>query len=457
MKELNSAVMYLLGFKTYVFLPIIIFALCMLFRIRIGTAIRSSLSIGIGFLGIFMVFDRFVAIIRPVVEALISRTGLSLNVLDVGWPPLAAITWSFRLAPVLVGLFMAVNVAMLLLRLTKSMDIDIWNYWHVIFAAALVNEATGNPWISVGAGLLCFVMVLKLSDWISPAVNRLSGMQGVCIPHLSGIIHYPLALAGDRLIGMVPGLRRLELRSDTIQKKLGLAGEPMMIGLLLGALMSLGAGYGFKGVAETAVGFAAVIFILPKMSGILGASLIPVSEGMKEFISKRFPRIGGAYIGLDVAVLFGLPSVVVTTLLLTPVAILLAFVLPGINFIPLGDLTNILVPVSFVAVACRGNIARAFLVGVPILVMNLYAASGMAGFLTAMARNANYEVAGYRGTFTSFLDGGNPFRFWVVKLASGEMLGYLLIPAVAFLLAFTWWESKRENAAMAAGQSQAGS
>jgi galactitol PTS system EIIC component len=81
---LKNAIKYFLGFQTFVVLPVIIFILAMIFRIKLVTAIKAALTIGIGFVGIFMAFDDFVKIINPVVRALINRSGLHLNVLDTG-------------------------------------------------------------------------------------------------------------------------------------------------------------------------------------------------------------------------------------------------------------------------------------------------------------------------------------------------------------------------------------
>lgn len=444
MEYLNQALAYVLGLKTYVLLPILIFLLCMAFRIKISVALRSSFSVGFGFIGIFMVFDRFVALIQPAVEGIAARTGLAMNVLDSGWPPLAAITWSFRFAPLLVAAFLLVNMLLLALRLTKTVDIDIWNYWHVILASAMIDRATGNPWLSVGAGILAFALVLKLSDWCAPAINRFSGMEGICIPHLCGIVHYPIGLLGDGLLGRVPGLNRLNLDSDTIKRKLGLAGEPAAIGFFLGVGLAIGAGYGFSRAAELSIGFAAVVYILPKMTSILGGALIPVSEGMKVFIARKMPRIGTTYIGLDVAVLFGVPSVFASALLLTPAAILLAFLLPGVSFIPLGDLTNILVPVAFIAAATRGNIVRTFIIGIPVLIGNLYAATALARLFTGMGRDSGVTGIPAQGDFTSFIDGGHLFRFWLLRLCEGRAIGFLLIPVVALFIFVAWRAGRKE-------------
>lgn len=438
MQQLSSAVTYFLTFKPYVLLPVIIFVLSLVFRMPIAMALRAALTIGIGFIGIFVIFDFFVAIIHPVVEALVARSGLQFSVLDTGWPPLSAITWSFRLAPLLVVVFIATNVLLLVLRLTQTVNIDIWNYWHVILAAAMVYQVTDSLVGSVVAGVCAFIMVLKLAEWTAPAVQRFSGLSGIAIPHLSGIIYFPLALLANLALDKIPGLRRIDVSPEKMRQHLRIAGEPMVLGLVMGATLGIAGGYDIKRIGELAFGFAAVIHILPMMCSILGNALVPVSEGMKEFIQRNFPKMGQTYIGLDVAVLFGIPSVVVTALLLIPISLALAFVLPGVRFIPIGDLTNLVVPVAFISMASRGNVFRSVLIGIPVVAGNLYFASHLAELFAAMAKAVNYHVTGYDGLFTSFLDGGNLFRGWLWALSTGSLLALALLPVLLGLLALTW-------------------
>lgn len=434
--------MYFLSFKSYVVLPVIIFILAMIFRIKIGTAIKSCLKIGVGFVGIFMTFDYFITFINPAVSAVVNRTGLQFTVLDAGWPPLAAITWSFELAPLLLAIFMAVNVIMLGFKLTKTVNIDIWNYWNVILAATMIYQVTQSAFVTIGLSTLVFIMLLKLAEWTAPMVNKFSGMEGICIPHLSGIVHFPYALLANKLMDKIPGFKDIDAKPEAIKARFGIFGEPMILGLIMGIGLGIGGGYSLKDTSELAVNFAAVIYILPKMAGILGAALIPISEGMKSFITTKFPDMGETYIGLDVAVLFGMPSILVTSILLIPVSLIASFVLPGINFIPLGELTNLVVPVAFICLATNGNVIRSFIIGIPMVVSSLYVASSMAGFLTEMAASNNYKLADYNGVFTSFLDGGNYFRAWLTQLASLNIVGLLVLPVVIIMIVYTWKETK---------------
>lgn len=443
MEGVNQAVTYLLGFKPYVLLPVILFIFAITFRMKIGQAIKSSLTIGIGFIGIFIIFGFFVAQIGPAVESLVKKSGLGFNTLDVGWPQLAAITWSYKLAPLLIILILAVNIIMLFFKLTRIVNIDIWNFWHFIFTGALVTESTGNVVLGIVAALVAAVIILKLADWAAVAVQQFSGLSGIAVSTLSALTYYPFGVVGDRLLSKIPGLNNLNANPEMIKKKLGIFGEPMIIGFLIGLLLGVGAGYEIKLILELAFSLAAVIYILPSMSRTLGQGLMPLSEQMKEFMKTKFPQFGETFIGLDCAVIVGQTSVIVTGLLLMPLALALAFVLPGVKFIPLGDLANMIGAMVMVVVATRGNVIRGFIIGIPILVGKLYIASFMAGIYTALARKTHFQSDGYQGLITSFLDGGNFLRFWIVQIFKGAWEAWLIVPVLAGILYWTYKLSKK--------------
>lgn len=69
-----------------VILPIVIFLLGLFFRQKVGAAFRSGLTIGVAFVGIFLVIDLLVNNLGPAAQAMVKNLGVSLNVIDVGWP-----------------------------------------------------------------------------------------------------------------------------------------------------------------------------------------------------------------------------------------------------------------------------------------------------------------------------------------------------------------------------------
>ncbi|MFW6022276.1 MAG: PTS transporter subunit IIC [Halanaerobiaceae bacterium] len=445
MSGLSNIIEYIFSFEPYVVLPLIIFVMSIVFHIPVSQALKASVTIGIGFIGIFIVLGFFVENIGPAVEALTANTGLQYNVLDVGWPPLAAISWSFNLAPVLIVLIILVNVIMLAIKKTKTVNVDIWNYWHLIFLGRMVYETTESVWQSIAAALILNIIILKLADWSAKRVNEFTGLTGISITTLSSIVYYPFAIVGNKFIDRIKFINHIDADPEYLKKKLGLFGEPMIIGFIVGILLGIGAGYNIREVLELSFSISAVIYILPMMAGVLGDGLMRVSDGMKKFIKKKYPDKEEIFIGLDLAILLSNPSIIVTGLLLIPAALILAFILPGINFLPLGDLANIMVAVSMILVAVRGNILRSFLIAIPILAGKLIIASKLANLYTGMAVEDGLKFEGYNGLITGFLDGGNLIRYWIFEMFNMKLLAFIILPIIMYLFWYTKKESRISN------------
>ena len=103
-----------------VILPIVIFLLGLFFRQKVGAAFRSGLTIGVAFVGIFLVIDLLVNNLGPAAQAMVKNLGVSLNVIDVGWPATSSIAWASTIAAFIIPLGIVVNIAMLLLTLEMS-------------------------------------------------------------------------------------------------------------------------------------------------------------------------------------------------------------------------------------------------------------------------------------------------------------------------------------------------
>lgn len=63
---------------------------------------------------------------------------------------------------------------------------------------------------------------------------------------------------------------------------------------------------------------------------------MPISEGARNFIQKRFPG-KEVYIGLDAAVATGHPTVVTVSLIMIPITLALAIILPYNRLLPYAD------------------------------------------------------------------------------------------------------------------------
>ncbi|HAD0403860.1 TPA_asm: PTS galactitol transporter subunit IIC [Salmonella enterica subsp. enterica serovar Typhimurium] len=432
---LYTVVQYVLGFGPTVLLPLVLFFLALFFKVKPAKALRSSLIVGIGFVGIYAIFDILTSNVGPAAQAMVERTGISLPVVDLGWPPLAAITWGSPIAPFVIPLTMLINVAMLALNKTRTVDVDVWNYWHFALAGTLVYYSTGSFVLGLSAAAIAAIVVLKLADWSAPLVAKYFGLEGISLPTLSSVVFFPIGLLFDKIIDKIPGVNRIHIDPENVQKKMGIFGEPMMVGTILGVLLGIIAGYDFKHILLLGISIGGVMFILPRMVRILMEGLLPLSEAIKKYLNAKYPGRDDLFIGLDIAVAVGNPAIISTALILTPISVFIAFLLPGNKVLPLGDLANLAVMASMIVLACRGNIFRAVITAIPVIVADLWIATKIAPFITGMAKDVNFKMAeGSSGQVSSFLDGGNPFRFWLLEIFNGNIIAIGLIPVLALII-----------------------
>jgi len=438
--QILEAFQYILGLGPTVMLPIVVFILAICFRVKPGKALRSAVIIGMGFVGIFLIFNLLIESVGPAAKAMVNRTGIDLPVVDTGWPPLAAIAFASPVAPFVIPMVVLLNIAMLMLRWTKTVDIDLWNYWHFAFAGALVYSATGSFFLGLLGAAIATIATLKIADWSAPYIQKRFNLPGVSLPTLSSAIFFPVGVLGNKIIDSIPGVKKLKADPESIQKRFGVFGEPMMIGLVLGILIGIIAGFSFDKVLQLGMNLGAVMLIMPRMVRILMEGLIPLSDAIKALLKKKFPDRDDITIGLDISVAVGNPAVISTALLMTPITILLAVILPGNKIIPLGDLSVLTVPMAMIVLACRGNIIRSVIIGIPVIIANLYIASYLAPLVTQVAKSIKFKFPeGASALVNSFLDGGNPFRYWLVMLSQGNIFAIGAIPVIALVI---WWAYK---------------
>lgn len=399
-----------------VILPVAIFLLGLFFGQKPGRAFRSGLTIGVAFVGIFLVIDLLVFNLGPAAQGMVERLGVNLNVIDVGWPASSSIAWASVVAAFIIPLGLLVNVIMLMTNTTKTMNVDIWNFWHYTFMAAMVYAVSGSIIQGLIAAVLFQIVCLKVADWTAPMMSEFYDLPGISIATGSTISYAP-GIFLVRLIQKVPGLKNLNADPETIQKRFGIFGESIFIGLFLGATIGILAGYSVGDVIEIGMAMAAVMVLMPRMVKILMEGLLPVSESAREWLNKRFGD-REIYIGLDAAVALGHPAVISTALILVPVTILIAVILPGNAVLPFGDLATIPFIVAFIVGAARGNIVHSVIVGAIMIAISLYIATDLAPMFTQMAVDIDFNMPENSAMISSIDQGGNIVHWVIYKVFS---------------------------------------
>lgn len=443
MSQVLDIINFILDLGPSVVMPIIIFILSLIFGLKVSRAVRSALTVGIGFIAVNLVIGLLIETLSPATKAMVQNLGINLNVMDVGWPVAAAISFATTsVVPWVFILGITLNIVLVLINFTKTLDIDMWNYWHFIFGAGFVYVITDSLFVALFIALLTELIVLKLADWTAPIVQDYFEFPGISLPHTETVSWAPVSWVLNRLIDRIPIIRNWQMDPDTIQKRWGVIGEPIMVGTILGGIIAF-LGYGpdimnnpatnIKNILTTAISMGAVMLVLPRMVRLLMEGLMPLSDGAREFLKRRFPG-RNLYIGLDAAIAIGHPAVISTALLLVPITLVLSILLSliGANrMLPFTDLA-VLPFLSIWAVGwSRGNIVRGVLIGSVFMACILVIGTFLAPMTTQLAVDAKFDIP--KGALQiSSLDVGAHLSSWLLVLPFS--LGTLFNEGIGFTI-----------------------
>ena len=371
--------------------PALLFILAILFRVPLGRAIRSAITYGIGFIGIFVVLDLLLGALAGVAELLAEGSGVTFEVVDVGWPVLAAIAFGVpTFATIFIGT-LVINIVMFILKWTKTIDIDFHNYYHWVVPATVVYFATDNLWAGTIVGLVNVVITLKIADWTEEDVAEWWDLPGISIPHMSSVGWYPFANLLDWIIDRIPGINKIRIDTKGLQEKIGVLGEPMLVGGIIGLLLGAGARMSVVDTINMAMNLGASMVLMPRMISLLMEGLVPVFQAARKWMLDHFPDYDFR-VGLDGAVLVGKPEVLIIGMVMVPIMVLLALILPGNIVFPFADLAVLGFFTMWAVGVNRGNLFRGLIIGTLICAAILYGAGFVAPTLTRMGSATGFET-----------------------------------------------------------------
>ena len=387
------------------FMIFVVFSLIGLI-VRLGPvrALRNGLMIAVGFQGVYIIVDFFLAGVGPAAAALTERFGGVFTYTDIGWGAYAAFAFGHPIAYPVIAISLIVNLVMIVLNLTDTLNLNIWDTWEATISALIVYALTGNvaAALIVAAGW-CWVN-LMVTDWyaLKGYPEKFYGFANIAFYQGFNVWWGMFAHGIGKILDKLPFTSKAKFTPEYVQEKFGAIGEPAVLGGIIGALMGIGAGFWWGDVVLLMIQLATALVLLPMMSGIVMQALVPVSEAAAEFMQAR-TKGKQLYIGVDPAIAVGHTSVLATTALMVPVMILLAFIIPGALSVPLADLPALLFFWVFAAAPNKGDMLRTFITTIIMGILATISGIFIAPWADAVAKLQGVEnVTGATSTFLYF-------------------------------------------------------
>lgn len=425
-----QALQWFVGLGASVMLPVLLFIFALILRIKPSKALRSGLTVGIGFIGLNLVIQLLTTNLGPAAQAMVKNYHLSLSTIDVGWPAASAIAYGTLLGSLAIPVGVVVNVTALVLGLTKTLDVDVWNYWHIAFTGSLVYAIGHNFGLGILTMVVHALLLYLTADLSQPTVEKYYKLPNISFPHGSSGPGFFLAVPLNWVFDHIPGFNRLRLDPETAQKRLGVFGDTTVIGIVIGLIIGALAGFPVSKVLQLGMSMGAVMLLMPRMVALLMEGLTPISEGANELVQKRFPG-RQLFIGMDSALAVGQSSVLSSSLILVPLSLLIAVILPGNHVLPFGDLATIPFIIALSAAVFRGDMVRTIIGGIIQIASALYIATWAAPLITSAAKAASFNLEG--ASSISVLSDGGVWTTWMI-VGLGKLISWYGIGAIGVVV-----------------------
>jgi PTS system galactitol-specific IIC component len=284
---------------------------------------------------------------------------------------------------------LGINFLLLITKCTRTVNIDLWNYWHFAFIGAVAYFVMDQSLLwGYFAAISCYIVTLVMADLTA---ERFQGyydnMEGISIPQPFCQSFTAFAIGINWLLDKIPGFSKLDIDAEGLKKKFGILGEPLFLGVIVGCGIGLLAKYDVKDILVLGVKMGAVMELIPRITRLFIDGLIPISDATKKMIASKFGDKVKLHIGMSPALVIGHPTTLVVSLLLIPVVLLLAVVLPGNKFLPLASLAGMFYLFPAVLPITKGNVVKTFIIGLVALICGLYFVTNIANAFT-MAANS---------------------------------------------------------------------
>ena len=418
---------YIIGLGAAVMMPVLFTILGLCIGIKFGKALKSGLLVGVGFVGLSVVTALLTSSMGAPLKTMTEIYDLHLGIFDMGWPAAASVAYNTTVGAFIIPVCLGINILLLLVKATNTINIDLWNYWHFAFIGAVVFYATDSIWWGFFAAVICFVITLVMADLTTRKFQSYyKDLDGISIPQPFCQSFVPFAEGVNWCLDKIPGFGKLDIDAEGMKKKFGILGEPLFLGVLVGILIGCLSCSSWGEIVQSipkilglGIKMGAVMELIPRITSLFIEGLKPIAEATKDLVSRKFKNSAGINIGMSPALVIGHPTTLVVSLLLIPVTILLSVILPGNEFLPLASLAGMFYVFPAVLPITKGNVVKTFIVGLVALTVGLYFVTDLAPWFTlaaqdVYARTGDAAVAIPEGFQGGSLDFASSIFSWVI-------------------------------------------
>lgn len=395
---LSSVSQFFNAFGATVVVPIMIFIIALFLRVKLKTAAMSALYAGVGLTGFSWIIGEFTPVVTKIIHQMVNNVGIKLPVVDIGWQAgsLASFNSSVGLAFFVFGLI--AEFILFAVGVTKVfMPSNLWNNFGFMIWGTLAYYATHNFWLAMGLSFFMLLYTLELAEVQADRWSSYYQIKNTTVCAAQNIVQTVPAILLDPLWNIL-GFNKVHLTPKTFQQKFGVFGQPTTLGAILGLLIGilgnlnrLASYHAWGQIFQFAVQLAAVMTIFPLVTDVFAKAFKPLANSIDQqrktatntqHITDPLNDRKRWFIAVDDGVGYGESATIISGIILIPIMVVIAFILPGNRTLPVVDLIALPFMVESIVAITNGNILKVIANGIVWFSIGLYCSSWLASIYT---------------------------------------------------------------------------
>ncbi|ART98339.1 PTS galactitol transporter subunit IIC [Lactobacillus sp. JM1] len=409
-------------------IPTTIFIIALFVGYDPKKSLLYGLYAGIGLTGFSWIINQFTLIVIKIVYKMVNNTGIKSPIVDIGWEAGAVASFGSAIGLTFFIFGLLVEIILFATRITKVfMPSNLWNNFVFMLWGSLAFYVTHDWWLSLGLSFFMLLYTLLFAEIQADRWSTYYKSKNITVCSAQNIVQTIPAILLDPLWNRL-GFNRTTLTPTTLKHKLGIFGESPILGAALGLFISLIANIkelnqvsAWEQIFQFTIQLSAVITIFPLIATVFNMAFTPLAEQIdKSRKQKQKSNLGIEinpihdkkrwFLAVDDSVGYGESATIISGIVLIPIMLILAFLLPGNKTLPIVDLVFLPFMVESIVAITNGNILKVIATSIVWFSLGLYTASWLGPIYTYAI--AHYGVTIPAGVIlvTSFSLMAQPFN-----------------------------------------------
>lgn len=443
-ERINSVFQGIINLGAAPMMLIVFTLLGLITRVKFGKALECGIRLAVALTGMSAVISMLTSEFGPALQSFVENTGIDLSVTDVGWSPLATITWGSLYTLYFAFICLAVNIVLLIIHKTDTLNVDIFNLWQMSVFGMMIQYYGKNIIIATIFVAAVYIVALKNSDVLKPSINQMLGYQDnnvTTCAHVNMLIA-PFVYIIDKIIDKIlPVVDRFDFDAKKLNDMIGFWGSKFAIGVYLGVFVGLLGGQPVQEVFTLAFTGGTCLELFGFIGNWFGEAVNPISDGISELMKKKFSG-RKLNIGIDWPFMGARAEVWAAANILAPIMLIVAIFLPGNKVLPLGGILLTCIAPSLMLIS-RGKMVRMLIEGICIIPIMLWTGTAITDFVMDMSAELSLIPDGIaEGMAFTSIEGGPIEKILAIFIGQASDITSTLLAlgvCAVYVLIFVWY------------------